>query len=70
MVVSFNSQNPGIIFVPQTLFGSSPPIATPVLVKALRVDAEVVELLKSKFTSGSAAPMHDGGFADLSVGIW
>ncbi|TKV91928.1 hypothetical protein SEVIR_9G129900v4 [Setaria viridis] len=52
MVVSFNSQNPGIIFVPLTLFGSSPPIPTPVLVKALRVDAEVVELLKSKFTGG------------------
>ncbi|CAL4935375.1 unnamed protein product [Urochloa decumbens] len=52
MVVSFNSQNPGIIFVPLTLFGSSPPIPTPVLVKALRVDAEVVELLKSKFAGG------------------
>ena len=52
MVVSFNSQNPGIIFVPLTLFGSSPPIPTPVLVKALRVDAGVVELLKSKFTGG------------------
>jgi quercetin dioxygenase-like cupin family protein len=52
MVVSFNSQNPGIVFIPLTLFGSSPPIPTPVLVKALRVDAEVVELLKSKFTGG------------------
>ncbi|CAL4943827.1 unnamed protein product [Urochloa decumbens] len=52
MVVSFNSQNPGIVFVPLTLFGSSPPIPTPVLVKALRVDAGVVELLKSKFTGG------------------
>ncbi|OEL14191.1 Germin-like protein 3-6 [Dichanthelium oligosanthes] len=52
MVVSFNSQNPGIIFVPLTLFGSSPPIPTPVLVKALRVDAEVVDLLKSKFAGG------------------
>uniref|UniRef100_A0A0E0GS77 Germin-like protein n=1 Tax=Oryza nivara TaxID=4536 RepID=A0A0E0GS77_ORYNI len=52
MVVSFNSQNPGIVFVPLTLFGSNPPIPTPVLVKALRVDAGVVELLKSKFTGG------------------
>ncbi|CAL4935359.1 unnamed protein product [Urochloa decumbens] len=52
IVVSFNSQNPGIVFVPLTLFGSSPPIPTPVLVKALRVDAGVVELLKSKFTGG------------------
>jgi quercetin dioxygenase-like cupin family protein len=49
MVVSFNSQNPGIIFVPQTMFGSSPPIPTPVLAKALRVDADVVDLIKSKF---------------------
>ncbi|KAL6894450.1 hypothetical protein ACP4OV_008548 [Aristida adscensionis] len=50
MVVSFNSQNPGIIFVPLTMFGSNPPIPTAVLSKALRVDAEVVELIKSKFT--------------------
>ncbi|KAF8681870.1 hypothetical protein HU200_045316 [Digitaria exilis] len=69
MVVSFNSQNPGIVFVPQSLFGSNPPIPTPVLVKALRVDTEVVELLKSKFTGGSAAPMNDN-FADLCVGAW
>jgi oxalate decarboxylase/phosphoglucose isomerase-like protein (cupin superfamily) len=52
MVVSFNSQNPGIIFVPLTLFGSSPPIPTPVLSKALRVDASVVDLIKSKFAGG------------------
>ncbi|XP_020157318.1 oxalate oxidase 1-like [Aegilops tauschii subsp. strangulata] len=53
MVVSFNSQNPGIVFVPLTLFGSNPPIPTPVLTKALRVEAGVVELLKSKFVGGS-----------------
>ncbi|XP_020157305.1 oxalate oxidase 2-like [Aegilops tauschii subsp. strangulata] len=53
MVVSFNSQNPGIVFVPLTLFGSNPPIPTPVLTKALRVEAGVVELLKSKFAGGS-----------------
>ncbi|GJN23666.1 hypothetical protein PR202_gb11332 [Eleusine coracana subsp. coracana] len=52
MVMSFNSQNPGIVFVPLTMFGSSPPIPTPVLDKALRVDAEVVDLIKSKFTYG------------------
>ncbi|XP_020157325.3 oxalate oxidase 2 [Aegilops tauschii subsp. strangulata] len=52
MVVSFNSQNPGIVFVPLTLFGSNPPIPTPVLTKALRVEAGVVELLKSKFADG------------------
>ena len=52
MVVSFNSQKPGIIFVPLTLFGSSPPIPTPVLSKALRVDASVVDLIKSKFAGG------------------
>uniref|UniRef100_A0ACD5X6A9 Uncharacterized protein n=1 Tax=Avena sativa TaxID=4498 RepID=A0ACD5X6A9_AVESA len=52
MAVSFNSQNPGIVFVPLMVFGSNPPIPTPVLTKALRVDAEVVELLKSKFASG------------------
>uniref|UniRef100_A0ACD5X5U9 Uncharacterized protein n=1 Tax=Avena sativa TaxID=4498 RepID=A0ACD5X5U9_AVESA len=52
MVVSFNSQNPGIVFVPLTVFGSNPPIPTPVLTKALRVDAGVVELLKSKFARG------------------
>ncbi|CAM0875346.1 unnamed protein product [Alopecurus aequalis] len=53
MFVSFNSQNPGIVFVPLTLFGSNPPIPTPVLTRALRVDAGVVELLKSRFANGS-----------------
>ncbi|XP_044983975.1 oxalate oxidase 1-like [Hordeum vulgare subsp. vulgare] len=53
MVVAFNSQNPGIVFVPLSLFGSNPPIPTPVLTRALRVDAEVVELLKSRFAGGS-----------------
>ena len=53
MFVSFNSQNPGIVFVPLTLFGSDPPIPTPVLTRALRVDAGVVELLKSRFAGGS-----------------
>ncbi|VAH92634.1 unnamed protein product [Triticum turgidum subsp. durum] len=52
MVVSFNSQNPSIVFVPLTLFGSNPPIPTPVLTRALRVEAGVVELLKSKFSAG------------------
>jgi oxalate decarboxylase/phosphoglucose isomerase-like protein (cupin superfamily) len=52
MVVSFNSQNPGIVFVPLTVFSSNPPIPTPVLTKALRVDVGVVELLKSKFAGG------------------
>lgn len=52
MFVSFNSQNPGIVFVPLTMFGSNPPIPTPVLAKALRVDAGVVDLIKSKFTGG------------------
>ncbi|KAF8733834.1 hypothetical protein HU200_014684 [Digitaria exilis] len=53
LIVSFNSQNPGIVLAPDTLFGSSPAIPTPVLVKALRVDAEVVELLKSKFNTST-----------------
>uniref|UniRef100_R7WD45 Germin-like protein n=1 Tax=Aegilops tauschii TaxID=37682 RepID=R7WD45_AEGTA len=52
MVVSFTSQYPGIVFVPLTLFGSNPPIPTPVLTKALRVEAGVVKLLKSKFAAG------------------
>ncbi|XBH53953.1 hypothetical protein VPH35_076347 [Triticum aestivum] len=46
------SQNPGIVFVPITLFGSNPPVPTLVLTKALRVEVGVVELLKSKFAGG------------------
>jgi quercetin dioxygenase-like cupin family protein len=53
MFVSFNSQNPGIVFVPVSLVGSNPPIPTPVLTRALRVNASVVELLMSNFASGS-----------------
>ncbi|XBH53941.1 hypothetical protein VPH35_076337 [Triticum aestivum] len=33
IVVSFNNQNPGIVFVPLTLFNSNPSIPTPVLTR-------------------------------------
>ncbi|KAJ1691871.1 hypothetical protein LUZ63_016026 [Rhynchospora breviuscula] len=47
--VSFDSQKPGIAFAPQTLFGSKPEIPTEILAKAFRVDADIIEYIKSKF---------------------
>jgi hypothetical protein len=48
IIVSFNNQNPGIVFVPLTLFRSNPSTPTPVLTKALRV-----EVGSSNFSSPS-----------------
>ncbi|XP_072988472.1 oxalate oxidase 1-like [Typha latifolia] len=48
-IVAFNSQSPGIVFAPETLFGSMPEIPTKVLTKAFRVDEEIVDLIKSEF---------------------
>ncbi|XP_072986503.1 germin-like protein 3-5 [Typha latifolia] len=48
-VVAFNRQSPGIVFAPETLFGSMPDIPTEVLTKAFRVNEEIIDLIKSKF---------------------
>ncbi|XP_072951964.1 germin-like protein 3-8 [Typha angustifolia] len=45
----FNSQLPGVVLAPFTLFGSKPAIPDEVLAKTFQVDNNVIDLLKSKF---------------------
>lgn len=49
LITSFNSQNPGLVVPSVTLFGSRPSIPTDILAKAFQVDANIVEVIKSKF---------------------
>lgn len=44
-----SSQNPGVILVPDTVFGSTPHIATDVLAKAFQVDKSIVDQIEAKF---------------------
>ncbi|KAF8408001.1 hypothetical protein HHK36_007141 [Tetracentron sinense] len=48
---AFNSQLPGIVVLPITLFASTPPIPDDVLAKAFQVDEKVISGIKSKFGS-------------------
>ncbi|XP_073296972.1 germin-like protein subfamily 1 member 14 [Primulina huaijiensis] len=44
---SFNSQNPGVVTVASSLFGSKPPVEPEVLAKAFQIDVKMVEYLQS-----------------------
>lgn len=46
---SLNSQNPGVITIASTVFGSKPPISDDVLTKAFQVEKKVIDWLKSQF---------------------
>ncbi|XP_075667675.1 germin-like protein subfamily 1 member 13 [Castanea sativa] len=46
---SFNSQNPGLITIANTVFGSNPPINSDVLIKAFQLENGVVEYLQKAF---------------------
>ncbi|KAK2999857.1 hypothetical protein RJ639_024011, partial [Escallonia herrerae] len=46
---ALSSQNPGVITVANSVFGSNPSIPGEVLAKAFQVDENIVELLQSKF---------------------
>ncbi|XP_078180976.1 germin-like protein 3-8 [Carex rostrata] len=48
-ITAFNSQLPGVVLAPLTLFGSKPSIPIDVLTKTFQVDASVIQLLMSKF---------------------
>ncbi|XP_008779054.2 oxalate oxidase 1-like [Phoenix dactylifera] len=48
-ITTFNSQLPGVVVAPLTLFGSKPAIPSEVLAKAFQVDQQVVNQIKSKF---------------------
>jgi quercetin dioxygenase-like cupin family protein len=49
-ISAFNSQLPGTQSLAVAMFGSSPPMPTDVLARALQIDGGVVETIKSKFT--------------------
>ncbi|PKI54740.1 hypothetical protein CRG98_024842 [Punica granatum] len=46
---ALSSQNPGVITIANTVFGSKPAIAADVLAKAFQVDSGVINKLQSKF---------------------
>jgi quercetin dioxygenase-like cupin family protein len=48
-ISAFNSQLPGTQSLALAMFGSSPPMPTDVLVRALQIDGGMVEAIKSKF---------------------
>ena len=45
----FSSQNPGLITIPNAVFGSVPPINPDVLAKAFQLDKNVVDYLQKQF---------------------
>ncbi|CAH2080644.1 unnamed protein product [Thlaspi arvense] len=49
-ISALSSQNPGVITVADTVFGSNPKISTDVLTKAFQLDKKVVDYLQAKFS--------------------
>ncbi|KAK9077345.1 hypothetical protein SSX86_005682 [Deinandra increscens subsp. villosa] len=47
-IAALSSQNPGVISVTNSIFGSTPPISTEILAQAFQVDEKTVHLLKKK----------------------
>ncbi|KAM7523228.1 hypothetical protein LguiA_013130 [Lonicera macranthoides] len=48
-MASFGSQNPGIITIASTMFGSNPPVPTEVLAKAFQVEKWVIDHIEKQF---------------------
>ncbi|CAK9182383.1 unnamed protein product [Ilex paraguariensis] len=48
-IAALSSQNPGVITIADSVFGSTPPISVDVLTKAFQVDEKVIELLQKQF---------------------
>uniref|UniRef100_A0A2N9H7E4 Cupin type-1 domain-containing protein n=1 Tax=Fagus sylvatica TaxID=28930 RepID=A0A2N9H7E4_FAGSY len=48
-IAALSSQNPGLITIANTVFGSNPPINPDVLIKAFQLDRNVVEHLQKLF---------------------
>ncbi|XP_060181996.1 germin-like protein subfamily 1 member 17 [Lycium barbarum] len=46
---TFNSQNPGFVMIPSSIFASDPPILENVLAKGFQLDKKVIEELQKKF---------------------
>ncbi|KAF8408018.1 hypothetical protein HHK36_007158 [Tetracentron sinense] len=50
-LAAFNSQEPGIVILPTTLFESKPSIPNAVLTKAFQIDEKVISDIRSKLSS-------------------
>ncbi|KAK0599299.1 hypothetical protein LWI29_004091 [Acer saccharum] len=50
---SFNSQNPGVITLANSIFGTNPPINPHALARAFQLDVNVVKELQAKFRSSN-----------------
>lgn len=50
LLASFNSQNPGVIMIPNSIFVSEPPILDDVLAKGFQLDKKMIEELRKKFS--------------------
>ncbi|GMH20574.1 hypothetical protein Nepgr_022415 [Nepenthes gracilis] len=53
VLVSFSSQNPGVLTIANAVFGPTPPISIDVLTKAFQVDKNVIQYLEAQFSSGN-----------------
>ncbi|KAK1581197.1 hypothetical protein Q3G72_003961 [Acer saccharum] len=51
LYVSFNSQNPGLIILANSTFGTNPPIDPYALARAFQLDVNAVKQLQAKFSS-------------------
>ncbi|XP_076894609.1 putative germin-like protein 2-3 isoform X1 [Bidens hawaiensis] len=47
-IAALSSQNPGVISITNSIFGSTPPISTEILAQAFQVDNKTVHLIKKK----------------------
>ncbi|XXG65939.1 hypothetical protein AAC387_Pa05g3520 [Persea americana] len=48
-ISSLSSQNPGVITIANSVFGSNPPISDDILAKAFQVDKKVIDHLQAQF---------------------
>ncbi|CAN4091144.1 unnamed protein product [Withania somnifera] len=49
ILASFNSQNPGFVMIPNSIFASDPPILDDALAKGFQLDRKVIQQLRKKF---------------------
>ncbi|KAJ4757847.1 RmlC-like cupins superfamily protein [Rhynchospora pubera] len=48
-----SSQNPGVVFVANAVFGANPPISHDVLAKAFQLDKKTIDWLQAQFTAAN-----------------
>ncbi|XP_026665237.2 putative germin-like protein 2-1 [Phoenix dactylifera] len=53
-ISGLSSQNPGVILVPNAVFGANPPISDDLLAKAFQLDKKTVDWLQAQFSMGNS----------------